>query len=131
MVRKPANAATEKSTQPIAVDSAAVSRADVPIYLQGLGTVQAFYTVTVTARVDGELEKIGFTEGQTVHKGDLLAQIDPRPNRAALDQATRPRPKTRHNSRMPSGISSATPCCSLRIWPASKPSTRNAQWSTS
>lgn len=87
MVRKPAKAATQKSTQPIAVESAAVSRADVPIYLQGLGTVQAFYTVTVTARVDGELEKIGFVEGQTVHKGDLLAQIDPRPSRAALDQA--------------------------------------------
>ncbi len=52
--------------------------------LQGLGTVQAFYTVTVTARVDGELQKIAFTEGQTVHKGDLLAQIDPRPNQAAL-----------------------------------------------
>ena len=60
---------------------------DVAIYLEGLGTVQAFYTVTVTARVDGEIQKIGFTEGQTVHKGDLLAQIDPRPNQAAYDQA--------------------------------------------
>jgi multidrug efflux system membrane fusion protein len=59
----------------------------VPIYLQGLGTVQAFYTVTVTARVDGELQKIAFTEGQNVRKGDLLAQIDPRPNQAAYDQA--------------------------------------------
>ena len=58
-----------------------------PIYLEGLGTVQAFYTVTVTARVDGELQKIGFTEGQTVHKGDLLAQIDPRPYQAAFEQA--------------------------------------------
>ena len=60
---------------------------DVPIYLEGLGTVQAFYTVTVTARVDGEMQKIDFTEGQTVHKGDLLAQIDPRPNQAAYEQA--------------------------------------------
>jgi len=59
----------------------------VPIYLQGLGTVQAFYTVTVTARVDGELQKIAFTEGQNVRKGELLAQIDPRPNQAAYDQA--------------------------------------------
>src|SRR5208282_2994614 len=58
-----------------------------PIYLQGLGTVQAFYTDTVTARVDGELTKVAFTEGQAVHKGDLLAQIDPRPNQAAYDQA--------------------------------------------
>ena len=64
-----------------------MSHSDVPIYLEGLGTVQAFYTVTVTARVDGEIQKIGFTEGQTVHKGDLLAQIDPRPNQAAYEQA--------------------------------------------
>jgi multidrug efflux system membrane fusion protein len=85
--RKPAHAATQKTPQSIAVDIAAVTRADVPIYLQGLGTVQAFYTVTVTARVDGELQKIGFTEGQTVRKGDLLAQIDPRPNQAAFEQA--------------------------------------------
>jgi membrane fusion protein, multidrug efflux system len=64
-----------------------VTHANVPIYLSGLGTVQAFYTVTVTARVDGELQNIAFTEGQTVHKGDLLAQIDPRPNQAAYEQA--------------------------------------------
>src|SRR5271155_1412861 len=87
IVHKPADAATHMAPQPIAVDTAAVSHADVPIYLQGLGTVQAFYTVTVTARVDGELQKIAFTEGQEVHKGDLLAQIDPRPNQAAYDQA--------------------------------------------
>jgi len=88
LARKPAAAAAGKpAARPVAVDTAAVTLADVPIYLQGLGTVQAFYTVTVTARVDGEIEKIGFTEGQTVHKGDLLAEIDPRPNRAALAQA--------------------------------------------
>jgi len=87
IVHKPADAASRAAPQPIAVDTAAVSHADVPIYLQGLGTVQAFYTVTVTARVDGELQKIAFTEGQTVRKGDLLAQIDPRPNQAAYDQA--------------------------------------------
>src|SRR5882757_8255961 len=83
---QPAAAATQKAP-PINVDTAGVVQADVPIYLQGLGTVQAFYTVTVTARVDGELQKVGFVEGQTVHKGDLLAQIDPRPNRAAFEQA--------------------------------------------
>ena len=87
LVHKPAVAATQAPVQPIAVDMAPVTQADVPIYLQGLGTVQAFYTVTVTARVDGELQKIGFTEGQMVHKGDLLAQIDPRPNQAAFEQA--------------------------------------------
>jgi multidrug efflux system membrane fusion protein len=87
IVHKPADAAARNAPPPIAVDAAAVTHADVPIYLSGLGTVQAFYTVTVTARVDGELQKIAFTEGQTVHKGDLLAQIDPRPNQAAYQQA--------------------------------------------
>jgi membrane fusion protein, multidrug efflux system len=86
-VQKQADAATPKAPSAIAVDTAAVTHADVPIYLSGLGTVQAFYTVTVTARVDGELQKVAFTEGQTVHKGDLLAQIDPRPNQAAYEQA--------------------------------------------
>ncbi len=71
----------------VPIDVAAVRRADVPVYVEGLGTVQAFYTVTVTARVDGELQSIGFTEGQDVQKGHLLAQIDPRPFQAALDQA--------------------------------------------
>ena len=89
VLHKPANAAQKQNSDgaAIMVDTATVKRADMPIYLQGLGTVQAFYTVTVTARVDGELQKIAFTEGQTVKKGDLLAQIDPRPNQAALQQA--------------------------------------------
>src|SRR5580698_7875839 len=87
IIHKPADAASRNTPPAIAVDAAAVTHADVPIYLQGLGTVQAFYTVTVTARVDGEIQKIGFTEGQTVRKGDLLAQIDPRPNQAAYEQA--------------------------------------------
>jgi multidrug efflux system membrane fusion protein len=87
VMHKPADAATPVSAPAIAVDTAAVGHTDVPIYLVGLGTVQAFYTVTVTARVDGEIQKIAFTEGQTVRKGDLLAQIDPRPNQAAYEQA--------------------------------------------
>jgi len=87
VLHKPADAASRNTPPAIAVDTAAAGHTDVPIYLQGLGTVQAFYTVTVTARVDGEIQKIGFTEGQTVHKGDLLAQIDPRPNQAAYAQA--------------------------------------------
>ncbi|HEY2779180.1 MAG TPA: efflux RND transporter periplasmic adaptor subunit [Steroidobacteraceae bacterium] len=84
---KPADAAARNPPPAIAVDTAAVAHSDVPIYLEGLGTVQAFYTVTVTARVDGELQKIDFSEGQMVRKGDLLAQIDPRPNQAAYEQA--------------------------------------------
>jgi len=87
LLHRPAGATTQNAQQSIAVDTAAVAHADVPIYLQGLGTVQAFYTVTVTARVDGQLQRVAFNEGQNVHKGDLLAQIDPRPDQAAFDQA--------------------------------------------
>lgn len=87
LLHRSAGAATKKTPPAITVDTAAARHADVPIYLQGLGTVQAFYTVTVTARVDGELQRVAFTEGQNVSKGDLLAQIDPRPNQAAFEQA--------------------------------------------
>jgi multidrug efflux system membrane fusion protein len=81
-------AATASSPSPvIPVSVAAAERRDVPIYLTGLGTVQAFNTVTVKTRVDGELVKVAFTEGQDVKAGDLLAQIDPRPFQAAYDQA--------------------------------------------
>ena len=71
----------------VPVHTALATIANVPVYLEGLGTVQAFYTATMTARVDGELDSVDFTEGQLVRKGQLLAQIDPRPYRAALDQA--------------------------------------------
>ena len=77
----------DRGAQAIAVDVAEAKRVDVPVYLEGLGTIQAFNTVTVTARVDGELQKIAFEEGQNVRKGDVLAQIDPRPFQAALGQA--------------------------------------------
>jgi multidrug efflux system membrane fusion protein len=83
----PAPKAAPKSGNEVTATTAKAERRDMPIYLQGLGTVQAFYTVTVTSRVDGELQKVGFTEGQAVKKGDLLAQIDPRPYQAAYDQA--------------------------------------------
>jgi membrane fusion protein, multidrug efflux system len=71
----------------VAVETAMVVRKTVPVYLEGLGNVQAFYTANITARVDGELQRVTFVEGQMVKKGQLLAQIDPRPNQAALDQA--------------------------------------------
>jgi multidrug efflux system membrane fusion protein len=69
---------------PVTADVA--RKQDVPIYRLGLGAVQAYNTVTVHVRVDGELDKVAFTEGQEVKAGDLLAQIDPRPFQAALDQ---------------------------------------------
>lgn len=71
----------------VPVVAAKVEQKDVPIYLDGLGTVQAFNTVTVHPRVDGELVKVLFTEGQDVKTGDLLAEIDPHPYQAVLDQA--------------------------------------------
>src|ERR1700732_4205813 len=81
-------AAAASAPQPaIPVTVATAERRDVPIYLTGLGTVQAFNTVTVKTRVDGELLKVAFTEGQDVKAGDLWAQIDPRPFQAAYDQA--------------------------------------------
>ena len=64
-----------------------VKRADFPVVLESIGQVQAYNTVLVRARVDGQIMKIAFKEGQMVKQGDLLAQIDPRPFQAALDQA--------------------------------------------
>jgi membrane fusion protein, multidrug efflux system len=64
-----------------------VERSDFPIYLTGLGTVQGFNTVQVRSRVDGQIDKVAFKEGQLVKKGDLLVEIDPRPYQAAFDQA--------------------------------------------
>src|SRR5579872_1173494 len=86
-------AASHSAAPGIAVDVATATRADVPVYFEGLGTVQAFYTVKITARVDGELQKVAFVEGETMKRGDLLAQIDPRPYQAALDQALATRAK--------------------------------------
>lgn len=88
-------AAAAKTPPAIAVDVATAGRADVPVYLEGLGTVQAFYTVTITARVDGQIEKVAFKEGQDVKKGALLVQIDPRPYQAALGVAIAARDKDR------------------------------------
>ncbi len=85
--------ATHSASDAIAVDAAPATHRDVPVYLDGLGTVQAFYTVKVNSRVDGELEKVAFAEGQDVKRGQLLAQIDPRPYQAALDQAIATRAK--------------------------------------
>jgi membrane fusion protein, multidrug efflux system len=72
---------------PVPVSIAPVAKADFPVYLTGLGTVQGFNTVQLRTRVDGQIDKIAFQEGQMVKEGDLLAEIDPRPYQAALDAA--------------------------------------------
>lgn len=71
----------------VPVSIAPVQKVDFPVYLTGLGTVQGFNTVQVRTRVDGQIDKIAFTEGQMVNQGDLLVEIDPRPFQAVLDQA--------------------------------------------
>jgi multidrug efflux system membrane fusion protein len=71
----------------VPVVAVAAAKRDVPIYLEGLGNVAAFKTVTVRSQVDGRLEKVLFTEGQAVKRGDVLAQIDPRPFQIQLHQA--------------------------------------------
>jgi multidrug efflux system membrane fusion protein len=82
-----ANNAQKAAPSAVRVSIAPVEKADFPVYLTGLGTVQGFNTVVVRTRVDGQIDKIAFQEGQLVKQGDLLAEIDPRPYRAALDQA--------------------------------------------
>jgi membrane fusion protein, multidrug efflux system len=72
---------------PVPVVAGKAEQKDVPIYLDGLGTVQAFNTVTVHTRVDGALVQVNFSEGQDVKTGDLLVVVDPKPYQAALDQA--------------------------------------------
>ena len=71
----------------VPVSTATVTRKDVPVYLTGLGTVQASLTVAIHAQVEGRLEEVLFTEGQQVKKGDVLARIEPRLFMAALNQA--------------------------------------------
>jgi membrane fusion protein, multidrug efflux system len=77
---------TETASVPAVVAKA--TRQDVPIYETGVGSVEAYQSVLVRARVDGTLMSVPVTEGQEVKKGDLIAVIDPRPYQAALDQAT-------------------------------------------
>jgi multidrug efflux system membrane fusion protein len=82
-----ANNAQKSAPKPVPVTIASVEKADFPVYLTGLGTVQGFNTVVVRTRVDGQIDKIAFKEGQLVNQGDLLVEIDPRPYQATLDQA--------------------------------------------
>src|SRR5436190_5062758 len=73
---------------PVTVVAGTVNSGNVPIYLRGVGTVIAYNTVVVRSQIQGQITQIAFTEGQTVNSGDLLAQIDPRPYQAQLDQLT-------------------------------------------
>ena len=91
-----AHAAAQTPTVPaVPVVAGEVMRHDVPIYLRGVGTVIAYNTVVVRSQIQGQLTRIAFTEGQAVHAGDLLAEIDPRPFQAQLDQVTATRDRDR------------------------------------
>jgi multidrug efflux system membrane fusion protein len=79
--------AAADANRPTPVQTAVVQQKTVPVYLTALGTVTAYNTVTLHTRVDGQLLKVNFQEGQTVQQGQLLLQIDPRPYQAAVDQA--------------------------------------------
>jgi multidrug efflux system membrane fusion protein len=81
-------AAAAAPSPAVSIVAGVVAQHDVPIYLSGVGTVIAYNTDVVRAQIQGQIISINFTEGQTVHAGDLLAQIDPRPYQALIDQFT-------------------------------------------
>src|SRR5712671_4677460 len=90
-VRHPSSApapAQVSAPPPVPVVAAKVTGHDVPIYLRGVGTVIAYNSVIVRSQITGQITEISFRQGQTVKKGDLLAQIDPSPFQAQLDQAS-------------------------------------------
>jgi membrane fusion protein, multidrug efflux system len=82
-----AASASAASNRAIPVQTTQVTQRDVPIWLEGLGNVAAFYTVTLKPMVDGRIDRVLFTEGQAVKKGDALIQIDPRPFLIQLESA--------------------------------------------
>ena len=85
---RPAAAAVPLPAPAVPVVAATVNGKDVPIYLRGIGTVIAYNTDVVRSQIQGQLVQITFTEGQAVKAGDLLAQIDPRPYQAQIEQLT-------------------------------------------
>jgi len=109
------------------VTVAPVTKADFPVYLGGLGTVQGFNTVLVRTRVDGQIDKIAFKEGHWSTQGDLLVQIDPRPYQAALDQAKAKRPRMRPIWPTPISICSVSPS-SASSQPGSRPTPALQPW---
>ena len=83
-----AKARTSTTPPAVPVVAGTVAQHDVPVYLRGVGTVIAYNTVVVRSQIQGQIVSINFVEGQTVHTGDLLAQIDPKPYQAQVDQVT-------------------------------------------
>jgi membrane fusion protein, multidrug efflux system len=90
-----APAATAPEPVRVPVVTSTVTSGDVPIYLRGVGTVIAYNNVIVRSQITGQLVQISFNQGQTIHKDDVLAEIDPRPYQAQLDQMTANRDRDR------------------------------------
>src|ERR1700722_18964364 len=88
MAKSASKSSAVSAAPPVPIVAGTVAQHDVPIYLTGVGTVVAYNTVVVRSQIQGQLVSINFTEGQTVHAGDLLAQIDPRPYQAQIEQLT-------------------------------------------
>jgi multidrug efflux system membrane fusion protein len=82
-----AKAKAAAANRSVPITTATVTTGPIGIYINALGTVTSVYTATITTRVDGQIVSVNYTEGQLVHKGDVLVQIDPRPYQAALTQA--------------------------------------------
>jgi len=85
--RAASQATSGPARPPVSVAVATARQGDMPVYLTGLGSVTAYNTVAVKSRVDGQLVNVAFHEGQLVHEGDLLAEVDPRPFQVQLEQA--------------------------------------------
>ena len=88
MAKSASKSSAAQIAPPVPIVAGTVAQHDVPIYLTGVGTVIAYNTVVVRSQIQGQIVSINFTEGQTVHTGDLLAQIDPSPYQAQVDQLT-------------------------------------------
>src|SRR3974390_1926480 len=97
MDKRVPQAAAQTPGQAIPVTAGTVAIEDVPIFLHGIGTVQAYNSVSIKSRVDGQIVKVEFKEGQDVKEGDLLFQIDPRAYQAALEQAQAAKQKDEAN----------------------------------
>jgi multidrug efflux system membrane fusion protein len=103
------------ASPPVTIVAGQVVQHDVPIYLTGVGTVIAYNTVVVRSQIQGQIVSINFTEGQAVHAGDLLAQIDPRPYQAQIEELTANRDRDQAQLAMRLPISSATRPSSRRV----------------
>ena len=125
---KPKAKDPNKGPPAVAVDVATVTAEDVPVYAEGLGTVQAFYTVQVTARVDGQVEKVAFTEGQDVRKGALRRRSIRGPSRPRSTGAIAAARQGQGHTGERAGCDwDATSCWRRRISPANRPSTRRTR----